>query len=44
PQEPDGAVRGFMPVEWRGERVVQIRDFRYAPRCQVNAEIGTIER
>jgi RNA polymerase sigma factor (sigma-70 family) len=43
PQEPDGAVRGFMLVEWRDERVVQIRDFRYAPWCLVDAEIITVE-
>lgn len=43
PQEPDGAVRGFMLVKWRDERVVQIRDFRYAPWCLVDAEISTIE-
>ncbi|MER8479538.1 hypothetical protein [Mesorhizobium sp. M1163] len=44
PWEPDGAVRGFMLVEWRDEQVVQIRDFRYAPWCLVDAEISTIER
>ncbi|WP_240992754.1 MULTISPECIES: hypothetical protein [Mesorhizobium] len=43
PQETGGAVRGFMLVEWRGERVVQIRDFRYAPWCLVDAEISTVE-
>lgn len=43
PQEPDGAVRGFMLVEWQDERVVQIRDFRYAPWCLVDAEISTVE-
>ncbi|WP_167391260.1 sigma-70 family RNA polymerase sigma factor [Mesorhizobium temperatum] len=43
PQEPDGAVRGFMLVEWRDERVVQIRDFRYAPWCLVDAEISAME-
>ncbi|MCF6119695.1 sigma-70 family RNA polymerase sigma factor [Mesorhizobium muleiense] len=43
PQEPDGAVRGFMLVEWRDERVVQIRDFRYAPWCLIDAEISTME-
>ncbi|RWN24178.1 sigma-70 family RNA polymerase sigma factor [Mesorhizobium sp.] len=44
PGEPDGAVRGFMLVEWRDERVVQIRDFRYAPWCLVDAEISPMER
>lgn len=43
PQEPDGAVRGFMLVAWRDERVVQIRDFRYAPWCLIDAEICTLE-
>ncbi|WP_254027745.1 sigma-70 family RNA polymerase sigma factor [Mesorhizobium ventifaucium] len=43
PQEPGGVVRGFMLVEWRDERVVQIRDFRYAPWCLVDAEISTVE-
>ncbi|WP_287207993.1 sigma-70 family RNA polymerase sigma factor [Mesorhizobium sp.] len=43
PQEPDGAVRGFMLVEWRDERVVQIRDFRYAPWCLIDAQISTME-
>jgi RNA polymerase sigma factor (sigma-70 family) len=43
PQEPDGAVRGFMLVEWRDERVVQIRDFRYAPWCLIDAQISTVE-
>ncbi|AZO67208.1 MULTISPECIES: sigma-70 family RNA polymerase sigma factor [unclassified Mesorhizobium] len=43
PQEPDGAVRGFMLVEWRDERVVQIRDFRYATWCLVDAEISPVE-
>jgi RNA polymerase sigma factor (sigma-70 family) len=41
---PDGAVRGFMLVEWRDERVVQIRDFRYAPWCLVDADISVVER
>ncbi|TIX62348.1 MAG: RNA polymerase sigma factor, partial [Mesorhizobium sp.] len=43
PQEPAGAVRGFMLVEWRDERVVQIRDFRYAPWCLVDAEISIVD-
>ncbi|TIL73328.1 MAG: sigma-70 family RNA polymerase sigma factor [Mesorhizobium sp.] len=43
PQEPDGAVHGFMLVEWREEGVVQIRDFRYAPWCLIDAEISTME-
>ncbi|MGX9176983.1 sigma-70 family RNA polymerase sigma factor [Mesorhizobium sp. BHbdii] len=43
PQEPDGAVRGFMLVEWQDERVVQIRDFRYAPWCLVDAEISIVD-
>ncbi|PAQ04228.1 sigma-70 family RNA polymerase sigma factor [Mesorhizobium mediterraneum] len=43
PGEPDGAVRGFMLVEWRDEQVVQIRDFRYASWCLVDAEISAVE-
>ncbi|CCV15134.1 sigma factor [Mesorhizobium sp. STM 4661] len=43
PGEADGAVRGFMLVEWRDERVVQIRDFRYAPWCLPDAEISTVD-
>ncbi|WP_167434423.1 sigma-70 family RNA polymerase sigma factor [Mesorhizobium helmanticense] len=43
PGEPDGAVRGFMLVEWSGERVIEIRDFRYATWCLVDAEICTME-
>jgi RNA polymerase sigma factor (sigma-70 family) len=39
PHAPDDAVRGFMLVEWRDERVVRIRDFRYAPWCLPDAEI-----
>jgi RNA polymerase sigma-70 factor (ECF subfamily) len=43
PGEPDGAVRGFMLVEWSGERVIEIRDFRYAPWCLPDAEISAVE-
>jgi RNA polymerase sigma-70 factor (ECF subfamily) len=38
PQAGD-AVRGFMLIDWRGEEVVRIRDFRHAPYCLENAEI-----
>ncbi|WP_192178366.1 sigma-70 family RNA polymerase sigma factor [Mesorhizobium amorphae] len=43
PQSPDGAVRGFMLVEWLDEQVIAIRDFRYAPYCVVDADIRPIE-
>ncbi|MER8763574.1 MULTISPECIES: sigma-70 family RNA polymerase sigma factor [unclassified Mesorhizobium] len=43
PQAADGAVRGFMLVEWRDDQVIQIRDFRYAPWCLVDAEIRAVE-
>lgn len=43
PQTPDGAVRGFMLVEWLDEQVIAIRDFRYAPYCVVDADIRPIE-
>ncbi|WP_165779615.1 sigma-70 family RNA polymerase sigma factor [Mesorhizobium sanjuanii] len=42
PGESDGAVRGFMLVEWSGEQIVHIRDFRYAPWCLVDAQISTV--
>ncbi|TGQ07994.1 RNA polymerase sigma factor [Mesorhizobium sp. M2E.F.Ca.ET.219.01.1.1] len=34
-----GAPRGFMLIEWRGEEVVQIRDFRHAPYCIAEADV-----
>ncbi|MCV3209417.1 sigma-70 family RNA polymerase sigma factor [Mesorhizobium sp. YC-39] len=43
PGEPDGAVRGFMLVEWRDEQIVQIRDFRYAPWCLPDAQISAMD-
>ncbi len=43
PQTPDGAVRGFMLVEWLDEQVIAIRDFRYAPYCVTDADIRPIE-
>ncbi|MER9211477.1 sigma-70 family RNA polymerase sigma factor [Mesorhizobium sp. M0663] len=43
PQAAYGAVRGFMLVEWRDDQVIQIRDFRYAPWCLVDAEIRAVE-
>ncbi|TIW51708.1 MAG: nuclear transport factor 2 family protein, partial [Mesorhizobium sp.] len=43
PRTPDGAVRGFMLVEWRGEEVAAIRDFRYAPYCLADADIRLID-
>jgi len=42
-QAVDGAVRGFMLVEWRGEEVTAIRDFRYAPYCVAGADIRFID-
>ena len=43
PRAVDGAVRGFMLVEWRGEEVTAIRDFRYAPYCVAGADIRFID-
>ncbi|RJT42324.1 sigma-70 family RNA polymerase sigma factor [Mesorhizobium waimense] len=43
PQSPDGAVRGFMLVEWLDEQVIAIRDFRYAPYCIADADIRFVE-
>ncbi|OHV86167.1 RNA polymerase sigma factor [Mesorhizobium sp. ORS 3428] len=37
--QADNAVRGFMLVDWRGDEVVRIRDFRYAPYCVADADI-----
>ncbi|MBZ9863277.1 RNA polymerase sigma factor [Mesorhizobium sp. CA12] len=38
PQAHD-AVRGFMLIDWRGDEVVRIRDFRYVPYCVAEADI-----
>lgn len=43
PKVPDGAARGFMLVEWRGEEVAGIRDFRYAPYCLADADIRPVD-
>ena len=43
PQAADSAVRGFMLVEWRGEQVIAIRDFRYASYCVASADIRFID-
>ncbi|MFD2057446.1 nuclear transport factor 2 family protein [Mesorhizobium calcicola] len=43
PQAPESGVRGFMLVEWLEERVIQIRDFRYAPHCLIDAEVRSID-
>jgi RNA polymerase sigma-70 factor (ECF subfamily) len=43
PQAPESGVRGFMLLEWLDERVIQIRDFRYAPYCIVDADIRFID-
>jgi len=40
--QADDAVRGFVLVEWRGDDVVRIRDFRYAPYCLADADIRPI--
>lgn len=37
--QADHAVRGFVLVDWRGEEVVRIRDFRHAPYCAAEADI-----
>lgn len=37
--QADDAVRGFVLVEWRGDDIVRIRDFRYAPYCVAEADI-----
>lgn len=43
PAAPEAGIRGFMLVEWLDERVVGIRDFRYAPYCLVDAEIVSVD-
>lgn len=43
PQAADSAVRGFMLVEWLEERVIQIRDFRYAPYAIADADIRSMD-
>ncbi|WP_217576306.1 sigma-70 family RNA polymerase sigma factor [Mesorhizobium sp. GbtcB19] len=40
--QADNAVRGFMLLDWHNDRVVGIRDFRYAPYCLDNADIRAI--
>ncbi|CDX53401.1 RNA polymerase sigma subunit [Mesorhizobium plurifarium] len=35
----DDAVRGFVLIDWRGEEVVRIRDFRHVLYCVVEADI-----
>jgi RNA polymerase sigma-70 factor (ECF subfamily) len=37
--QADNAVRGFMLVDWRGDEVVRVRDFRHAPYCVAEADI-----
>ncbi|TPI62352.1 RNA polymerase sigma factor [Mesorhizobium sp. B3-1-7] len=32
-------VRGFVLIDWRGDEVVRIRDFRHAPYCVAEADI-----
>lgn len=32
-------VRGFVLIDWRGDKVVRIRDFRHAPYCSAEADI-----
>ncbi|CDX48826.1 RNA polymerase sigma subunit [Mesorhizobium plurifarium] len=38
----DDAVRGFVLIDWRGEEVVRIRDFRHVPYCVVEADILSV--
>ena len=37
--QADDAVRGFVLIDWRGEEVVRIRDFRHVPYCAAEADI-----
>lgn len=43
PQAPESGPYSFMLLEWLDERVVQIRDFRYAPYCTVDAEMRSVD-
>lgn len=43
PQAPGGPVRGFMLLEWLGDEVASIRDFRYAPYCLDGADIRLLK-
>jgi RNA polymerase sigma-70 factor (ECF subfamily) len=40
----DTALRGFMLVEWLEDRVIRIRDFRYAPYCLADADVRPIDK
>ena len=42
PQDGEGVVRSFMLLDWRGDEVSAIRDFRYAPYCVDDAEIEVL--
>ncbi|MDX8534558.1 RNA polymerase sigma factor [Mesorhizobium sp. VK25A] len=37
--QADDAVRGFVLIDWRGEEVARIRDFRHVPYCAAEADI-----
>lgn len=37
--QADDAVRGFVLIDWRGEEVARIRDFRHVPYCIADADI-----
>jgi len=37
--QADNAVGGFVLIDWRGEEVVRIRDFRHVPYCVADADI-----
>ncbi|MDX8519739.1 sigma-70 family RNA polymerase sigma factor [Mesorhizobium dulcispinae] len=41
--QADNAVRGFVLVDWRGDEVAAIRDFRHAPYCVLDADIHAID-
>jgi RNA polymerase sigma factor (sigma-70 family) len=39
PESTCSAPRGFMLIDWQGEEIISIRDFRYAPYCVIEANI-----
>jgi RNA polymerase sigma-70 factor (ECF subfamily) len=43
PTVPDSPLRGFMLIGWQGDKVVGIRDFRYAPYSLADADIRMLD-
>ncbi len=43
PVAPEAGLRGFMLLEWLGDEVAGIRDFRYAPYCLAEADVRPLD-